>query len=212
VSIVGSVIGRALMTGSVASAISAGVLGALAKAEGKNVIQPINATSHWLHGEKGSQRNRCWAHGNRLCDAPRRKRVLGDLVRLQSSSDEPGLGKVIRNAALVSTVAAAVDYGLMPKNLTPGWEGPLPIRSVAGGFLGMPCGLALGGLVTRRVLTRWLAPGGPPPRSLHSLEGAMSSTGGWRLSPPPAKADRVERDRGDRARLPCRRPACQLHL
>jgi hypothetical protein len=154
---VGLVIGRALMTGSVASAISAGVLGALAKAEGKDAVQPINATSHWLHGEEA------WV----VKDIDVEHTATGYATHhaanvfwatlfepLQANSSEPGLGKVVRDAALVSTIAAVVDYGLMPKRLTPGWEGPLPIRSVAGGFLGMACGLAIGGLVTRRVLAR----------------------------------------------------------
>jgi len=39
-------------------------------------------------------------------------------------------------------LAAIVDYGLLPKNLTPGWEEPLPVRSVAGGFGGLALGLA----------------------------------------------------------------------
>jgi len=48
-------------------------------------------------------------------------------------------------------LAAIVDYGLLPKNLTPGWEEPLPVRSVAGGFGGLALGLALGGLITSRL-------------------------------------------------------------
>jgi hypothetical protein len=39
-------------------------------------------------------------------------------------------------------VAAVVDYGLVPKRFTPGWEDPLPIRSIAGGFAGLALGLA----------------------------------------------------------------------
>jgi len=42
----------------------------------------------------------------------------------------------------VAMVAAVVDYGLVPKRFTPGWEDPLPIRSIAGGFAGLALGLA----------------------------------------------------------------------
>jgi len=57
----------------------------------------------------------------------------------------------LRDAVAISMLAAIVDYGLLPKNLTPGWEEPLPVRSVAGGFGGLALGLALGGLITSRL-------------------------------------------------------------
>ena len=62
-----------------------------------------------------------------------------------------GPAAIARDAAAVSAIAAVVDYGLMPKRLTPGWEEPLPIRSVAGGFAGLALGLAIGGFVTQRL-------------------------------------------------------------
>ena len=151
----GPIVSRALLTGSVASAISAGVFGLLAKAEGKDAVQPVNATSHWFHGEKA------WAvkefdleHTGTGYVTHHAANVFWALLfeTLQSTAPDPGPGKVIRDAALVATIAAVIDYGLVPKRLTPGWEGPLPIRSVAGGFLGMACGLAIGGLVSGRVM------------------------------------------------------------
>jgi hypothetical protein len=45
----------ALVTGTTASVVSAVVLALLAKAEEKGAVQPINATSHWLHGDEASQ-------------------------------------------------------------------------------------------------------------------------------------------------------------
>ena len=45
---------RALLTGTVACLASAAALALLARAEGKDALQPINATSHWLHGEKAA--------------------------------------------------------------------------------------------------------------------------------------------------------------
>ncbi len=69
---------------------------------------------------------------------------------LRQDSPDAGAARIVRDALSVSAVAAIVDYGLMPKRLTPGWEGPLPIRSVAGGFAGLALGLALGGIITSR--------------------------------------------------------------
>lgn len=46
------IIGKALVSGSVAAFVTTAVLSLLSKAEGKRALQPINATSHWLYGPK----------------------------------------------------------------------------------------------------------------------------------------------------------------
>jgi len=153
----GTMLGRALITGSIASAVSAAVLALLAKAEGKDAVQPINATSHWLHGEKAGKVTAIDVEHTATGYATHHAATVfwaALFETLQSATPDARPGKVIRNAALVSTIAAVVDYGIVPKRLTPGWEGPLPIRSVAGGFVGMACGLAIGGFVSRHVIAR----------------------------------------------------------
>lgn len=138
-----------LVSGGVASAISAAVLSLLAKAEGATPVQPINATSHWLHGETAGTVKVAKHTVPGLathCGACVFWAALFETLR--AASPRADTGRIIREAAAVSAFAAAVDYGLVPKNLTPGWEGPLPIRSVAGGFVGLALGLAIGGLVT----------------------------------------------------------------
>src|SRR5829696_4182575 len=44
----------ALITGTVASLVSAAALAALARLERKGASQPVNATSHWLHGDQAA--------------------------------------------------------------------------------------------------------------------------------------------------------------
>jgi hypothetical protein len=56
--------------------------------------------------------------------------------------------RIWRDAAIVSALAAAVDYGIIPKRLTPGWETVIPNRSVAAAFAALAGGLALGGMLT----------------------------------------------------------------
>jgi hypothetical protein len=51
------------------------------------------------------------------------------------------------DAGLVAGVAAVVDYGLVPRRISPGWELALSPRGVAAGFAGMALGLAAGGLL-----------------------------------------------------------------
>jgi hypothetical protein len=45
----------AVITGTIASLVSSTALAMLAKLEGKSAVQPINATSHWLHGEDAAK-------------------------------------------------------------------------------------------------------------------------------------------------------------
>jgi hypothetical protein len=144
---------NSLISGTVASAVSAAVLGLLAKAEGAALVQPINATSHWLHGEKAGKVKEIDAKHTGIGLATHHSACVlwaALFETLRSAAPEAGPARIVRDAAAVSMIAAVVDYGLVPKRLTPGWEDPLPIRSVAGGFAGLALGLALGGLVTSR--------------------------------------------------------------
>ena len=137
-----------------ASGVSAAVLALLARGEGASAIQPINASSHWLHGEDAGQVKHLDARhtGTGLATHQGACVFWATLFEtLRSASPDAGAARIVRDAATVSMIAAVVDYGLMPKRLTPGWEGPLPIRSVAGGFAGLALGLALGGLLTQRL-------------------------------------------------------------
>lgn len=142
------------ISGTIASAVSATVLGFLAKAEGATPVQPMNATSHWLHGEEAGQVKDIDAKHTPVGLATHQGACVfwATLFEtLRSADPQAGPSTVARDAATVAMIAAVVDYGLVPKRLTPGWEEPLPIRSVAGGFAGLALGLAVGGLVTQRL-------------------------------------------------------------
>jgi hypothetical protein len=148
-----ALLASSLVSGSIASAVSAVVLAGLAKAEGVAPVQPINATSHWLHGDdagkvkdidvKHTGTGVATHHGACIFWA-----TLFETLR--AATPHAGPARIARDAVTVATIAAVVDYGLVPKRLTPGWEEPLPIRSVAGGFAGLALGLALGGMITGR--------------------------------------------------------------
>jgi hypothetical protein len=150
---ISSFLTHSLISGTVASGVSAAVLAVLANAEGKRYVQPMNATSHWLHGEAAGDVNQVDAKhtGTGLATHQGACFFWGLIFEaLRSTAPDAGPARIVRDAATVSTVAAVVDYGLLPKYLTPGWEGPLPIRSIAGGFAGLALGFALGGLLTSR--------------------------------------------------------------
>jgi hypothetical protein len=67
-------------------------------------------------------------------------------VASQPADSAAGL---LRKAAVVSAIAAAVDYGVTPERLTPGWELVLSKRSLFATYSAMAVGLAAGALLLR---------------------------------------------------------------
>jgi hypothetical protein len=126
-------------------------LGLLARIEGKAAIQPLNAVSQWLHGGKAGA----------VAEADLAHTGTGAVTQILSAifwatpyawwlsrRQHRSTAEVMAGAAAVASVAALVDYGLMPRRLRPGWEHAVPPRSVAGGFAALALGLAAGGLIT----------------------------------------------------------------
>jgi hypothetical protein len=139
--------GTAAGLASMAAVVVAGWL------EGGGAVRPINATSHFLWGEKAARTN----------DADLRHTMLGVITNqaagtfwgtlfgafLASRPPRTPLG-MLRDAAIMGAVAGVVDYGIAPKRLTPGWELAVSMRSVAISFAAMSVGLAAGGLLAQR--------------------------------------------------------------
>ncbi|MGI4798916.1 MAG: hypothetical protein ACRYG8_33725 [Janthinobacterium lividum] len=57
----------------------------------------------------------------------------------------------MRDALVMSAVAAAVDYGATPKRFTPGWEFVLSKKGTAFAYGGLALGLGIGALLTQLV-------------------------------------------------------------
>jgi hypothetical protein len=123
----------ALVSGSAASLAMTAALALLAKKEGKGALQPINSTSHWLHGEEaGSVRSADVSH-TALGYATHHVSALFWAVifeRWLAHRPERTPLLMLRDAATMSAIAAAVDYGITPKRATPGWEEVLSKRSI----------------------------------------------------------------------------------
>jgi hypothetical protein len=167
----------AVITGTVASLVSSTALAMLAKLEGKSAIQPLNATSHWLHGEDAAKVREAdlrhtaigyaTHHGASIFWATLFEALLQDKQRTPSD--------IVKCAALVSSLAAAVDYGIVPKRLTPGWEEAISKPSMAAGFAAMALGLALGGMMSSLVLRAAGQKGNPD--NAEADAGSIASVG-----------------------------------
>ncbi len=142
----------ALVSGTLASAASTVALAAAARRKGKTAFQPVNSTSHWLHGEQaGDVAAADLAHtavglathqAATLFWAVLFERWIGARRPLSAAS-------MLRDALAISALAAAVDYGATPKRFTPGWEFVLSKRSMAAGYVAMALGLAAGAWATQ---------------------------------------------------------------
>ena len=147
----------AAVTGTVAGITTMAALTLLARAEGRGPLQPINSTSHWLQGEEAGEVRHADAPHTLVGFATNHAAAIFWAIPLELwLANQPPRPPVLllRDAAAVSAVAAVVDYGLVPKRLTPGWENALPSRSVAGGFAAMALGLFAGAMLTQEMRRR----------------------------------------------------------
>ena len=146
-----------ILTGTAASIATGAALALLARAEGKGASQPINATSHWLHGpDAGRVRGLNVAHTATGYATHHASCIFWALPFewWLSSREERTAAEVLGLAGAVSGIAAVVDYGIVPRRLTPGWEHAVSRRSVAATFAATALGLAAGGLLVRNLRPR----------------------------------------------------------
>jgi hypothetical protein len=140
------------VTGSIAAAITTATLAGLAKARRKGVLQPTNSTSHWLHGDGAGQVSKAdLAHTGVGYATHHASAVFWALPFEAWLAARPAgsAAGIFGRAAAVAGIAALVDYALVPKRLTPGWEEVLPPRDIAAVYGALALGLAIGGMITR---------------------------------------------------------------
>ena len=148
-----SAIARSLATGSVAGLITTAVLALRGRREAGSSVAPINATSHVFWGDEAGTIN--------AVDA--KHTVPGLLINsgagvfwalvhalLLERLPRRGPAAAAASGAAVAGLAYVVDYHLIPRRLTPGWELRLSRKSVALGFAALGLSLAIAGLTRAR--------------------------------------------------------------
>jgi hypothetical protein len=134
---------RVLVSGSLASMTAALALAAASKREGHPAAVPLNATSHWLHGDVAAAYGEVdWPHTGVGYATHHAATIFwaGLFETLRRYSSRSDLGAVARDAVVAATTAAIVDYTITPHRLTPGWELALPKRSMAFAYAAMAAG------------------------------------------------------------------------
>jgi hypothetical protein len=144
---------QALLSGSLASALSTAALAMLGKLEVGNSVAPTNATSHWLWGDRAyaarapSLRHTAVGyathHASAVMWATIFERWLNHAQRLHAI-------EIVRDATAMTALASFVDYQLTPPRLRPGFEQHLSRGSLVGVFAAFGAGLAIGALINRQ--------------------------------------------------------------
>lgn len=151
------VVRSACISGSCAGIASAAALAVAARAEGKAAVRPINATSHWRNGQAAALYEGfdgthtavgfLTNHAASLFWA-----FFFELWRARHRPVDPL--PMLRDALVMSAVAAAVDYGATPRRFTPGWEFVLSKKGMAIGYAGLAVGLGVGAWWTQSARRR----------------------------------------------------------
>lgn len=132
---------NSLVSGTVVSGVTTALLAVLARGEGRHPVQPVNSTSHWFWGDTAGR--------SREYDL--RHTLLGFITHHGASVLWAGIFQAIRrkrpkdsvvmDSVGVALIAALVDYGLVPKRLTPGWEKVVSPGSIALAYVAMAAAL-----------------------------------------------------------------------
>lgn len=141
---------RAWLSGTLASLASTLAISVLAHRRTRSYASGTNATSHWLWGEPARRQD-----GADLCHT-----AVGYAIHHASSIwwavgyerwrlVQPRVPAPVAGLT-VAAIAYAVDYHVVPRRLSPGFESHLSRRSMFVTYAAFGAGLALAGLLRSR--------------------------------------------------------------
>lgn len=142
------------VAGTLASLLSTAVLAAAGRREAGSAVAPTNAVSHWLWGEESL----------RVQQPSLRHTLTGYLTHHLAAvfwaalyswlyghcAEAKTLPQAVAGGIATSGVACLVDYKMVPKRLTPGFEHRLSTGAMVATYGALAVGFALGALLLRR--------------------------------------------------------------
>ena len=143
-------IARTLLTSAVTSTATTAALFLLSSKDTGHPAAALNATSHIVWGDKAKKFDD-WDVRHTLVGALLNAGAMGFWSAVQALLPEPRsvLGAA-RNAALVTALAYATDYHLVPQRLNPGFEQRLSRKSLLSAYAVLAASLAVSALGTRQ--------------------------------------------------------------
>ena len=154
-----SLIIRALVSGTIAAATTTIAATLAGRRIAGSYTAPINATSHILWGEAANHENtpsfKYTGAGFLLNQGA--SVFWAVFYELLAGSMRLSRGRALVSGALVSAAAYVVDYHVVPKRLTPGFEQRLPEKALALIYVALAAGLCIRDLVLPPSKTKVLA-------------------------------------------------------
>ena len=139
------------VTGTVAGLLSTAVLAISGQRQAGSAVAPINAVSHWLwgdeslHAQEPSLRHTLTGYvTNHLAAIFWAMLYSGAYGHREEAKRLP---HAIAGAVATSAVAYVVDYHLVPKRLTPGYEHRISSGALLATYGALAAGLAIGALL-----------------------------------------------------------------
>jgi hypothetical protein len=142
------------VTGSLASVLSTAVLALAGARQNRSAAAPINAASHWIWGEESLREDRptlrhtllgyLTQHAASIFWAALYSRIYGHRPEAKQWP------QALAGAATTCAIAGVVDYMVVPKRLTPGYEHRLSTSAMVAVYAALAAGFALGAAALRR--------------------------------------------------------------
>lgn len=137
---------RKTQVAAVATTAAAALCGYL---ENRDAAQPINDISHIVWGDEAHEQNgislKYTGTGLWLNQSAHASWSLLHETLFGAAQDEGNVPVALGGGALISALAYVVDYYLVPKRLTPGFEKHLSSRSLLFIYIVLALALGLGG-------------------------------------------------------------------
>lgn len=145
-----STLREGVVSGMLAGLLSTAVLMATGKRENRSAVAPVNAESHWLWGEESLRE-----------DSPTLRHTLAGIVThhlstvfwatlyalVRGERKTVDVPQALLGGIATSAAAAVIDYTLVPRRLSPGFEHRLSTGAMVGVFAAIAGGIALGALL-----------------------------------------------------------------
>jgi hypothetical protein len=147
-----STLEEGLVSGTIAALLSAGVLALAGRREAGSAVAPTNAESHWLWGDESLREDRVTLrHTLPGALTHHLSSVFWATLHAAATRGRPrrSAAQALAGGVATSAAAALVDYVLIPKRLTPGFEHRLSRTSTAAALGAIAAGIALGTLLLR---------------------------------------------------------------
>lgn len=143
---------RWLVDGALAAGLSAAVLLWRGRRDAGSAAAPINAVSHWAWPEEALRRDdMTWRFTGTGSAVHWASSTMWAYVyrKLRAHRSRPTRANAVLDAIAVTAVAAVVDFRVVPKRLSPGFEERIGPGGLALVYASFAAGLAISG---------WLAP------------------------------------------------------